>query len=299
MFDLRRLRMLRELKHRGSLAAVARALDLDPSTVSQQLSRLERDMGVTLLDAAGRGVVLTSAAETLVAHVEVVLEELDRADADLASTKAALSGVVRVASFQTAVNALILPALSLLAGQHPELVVQVQQLEPEQALPALFTHDLDLVVAERFPAQSKVLRDGLDVESLVEDELRLAVHPRLRRPGPWFGVDALPWIMEPAGSSARRWADHVCQAAGFEPDVRFESADVGLHARMAEEGRYVAFLPDLVWAGRPPAELLSVLPTGPQHRTVITVVRRGSRQHPSVRAVRAALAVVGESLALS
>lgn len=86
MFDLHRLRLLRELKHRGTLAAVAAALSYSPSSISQQLSQLEAEVGVRLLEPVGRRVRLTAQAEILVAHTEAVLERLERAEADLATS---------------------------------------------------------------------------------------------------------------------------------------------------------------------------------------------------------------------
>jgi DNA-binding transcriptional LysR family regulator len=68
MLDLRRLRLLRELARRGTIAAVAQALSYSPSAVSQQLATLEKEAGVRLLEPSGRRVRLTAQAELLVAH---------------------------------------------------------------------------------------------------------------------------------------------------------------------------------------------------------------------------------------
>ena len=68
MLELRRLRLLRELHERGTVAAVADALQFTPSAVSQQRAMLEREAGVHLLERAGRGVRLTDAALVLVRH---------------------------------------------------------------------------------------------------------------------------------------------------------------------------------------------------------------------------------------
>ena len=74
MLDLGRLRLLRELHARGTIAAVAEALQFTPSAVSQQLAVLEREAGVRLLERAGRGVRLTDAALVLVGHAEALLD---------------------------------------------------------------------------------------------------------------------------------------------------------------------------------------------------------------------------------
>src|SRR5919204_6755930 len=85
MLDLRRLRLLRELSRRGTIAAVADALQFTPSAVSQQLAMLEREAGVQLIERAGRGVRLTDAALVLVGHAESLLERAAIAEADLAA----------------------------------------------------------------------------------------------------------------------------------------------------------------------------------------------------------------------
>src|ERR687886_229154 len=84
MLDLRRLRLLRELNERGTIAAVADALQFTPSAVSQQLAMLERETGVRLLERAGRGVRLTDPALVLVGHAQELLDRAARAEADLA-----------------------------------------------------------------------------------------------------------------------------------------------------------------------------------------------------------------------
>src|SRR5216110_1039544 len=101
MLDLRRLRLLRELNERGTIAAVADVLQFTPSAVSQQLGILEREAGVQLLERAGRGVRLTDAALVLVEHAEAMLEHAGRAEADLAAASGIVAGRVRIGGFQS------------------------------------------------------------------------------------------------------------------------------------------------------------------------------------------------------
>src|ERR671937_2715646 len=97
MLDVRRLRLLRELAARGTVTAVAEALAYTPSAVSQQLSALERDAGVALLERVGRGVRLTDAALVLVEHAEALLERTAVAEADLAAGAGPVAGRARAA----------------------------------------------------------------------------------------------------------------------------------------------------------------------------------------------------------
>lgn len=295
MFDLHRLRLLRELKHRGTLAAVAAALSYAPSSVSQQLSQLEAEVGVPLLEPVGRRVRLTEQAEILVAHTEAVLERLERAEADIAASLTDLTGTLRIASFQTAALALVPAALGLLRDLHPHLRVHVTHMEPERSLPALQARDFDLVLAEEYPGNPSPRPAGLEQEDLLDDPLHLALPMPagvMVAETPLAALRSLaahPWVMEPEGTTARRWVMTLCRNAGFEPDVRFETTDLILHLRLVEQGHAAAFLPDLVWSGRPPTVTLCQLPGGQCIRRVFTVVRRGRGRHPAIRACRDAL----------
>ncbi|GAA2619164.1 LysR substrate-binding domain-containing protein [Actinomadura fulvescens] len=301
MLDLHRLRLLRELKHRGTLTAVAEALSYSPSSISQQLAVLEREVGVPLLEPVGRRVRLTEQAEILVVHTEAVLEQLERAEAELAASMAGLTGVLRIATFQTAAMALLPTALTLLREAHPGLRVQVTQTEPEAALPALLARDFDLVMAEEYPGNPSARYEEIEQLGLCEDEIRLAMPEG--SPEDVTGPAALadrPWVMEPMGTEARQWATTLCRTAGFEPDVRFESSDLLLHARLVEEGHAVALLPDLVWSGRSAdGVVLRSLPSGQRRRRLMTAVRRGGGQHPAIRACRAALLSTVEANSLA
>lgn len=295
MFDLHRLRLLRELKHRGTLAAVAAALSYAPSSVSQQLSQLEAEVGVPLLEPVGRRVRLTEQAEILVAHTEAVLERLEHAEADIATSLTDLTGTLRVASFQTAALALVPTALGLLRDQHPRLRVHVTHMEPEKALPALQARDFDLVLAEEYPGNPEPRPAELEQVDLLDDPLHLAVPDTADASdtaGPTRALHSLadhPWVMEPEGTAARHWAMTLCRNAGFEPDVRFETTDLLLHLRLVERKHAAAFLPGLVWGEQPPTVTLRQLPRGQRTRRIFTLVRRGRSQHPAILACRNAL----------
>ncbi|MCK8608145.1 LysR family transcriptional regulator [Agromyces sp. C10] len=103
------------------------------------------------------------------------------------------------------------------------------------------------------------------------------------------GAASLPWVMEPRGTAARRFAEQLCREAGFEPDVRFETADLMGHIRLIRSGNAVGMLPDLVWAGEPPSVHLAELPGEPE-REVFSSTRRASARRPAVLAARDALA---------
>lgn len=289
MLDVRRLRLLLELDARGTLAAVAEALHQSPSSVSQQLSQLEREVGVELLRKVGRGVQLTPQAAILVGHAEAVVRRLEQAETDLAASLSEATGTVRLAMFQSAALALLPATLERLARDHPRLRVTVTQREPETALRETWTRDFDLVVAEQYAHHSTPHLPGLDRVDLVTDEVRLAVPADDTATASIRDVADRAWVMEPDDVASRHFAEQVCRSAGFEPDVRYETADLQAQVRLVETGHAVALLPGLLWSGVRPGVRLVDLPDAPR-RTVFTAARASTVERPGIAACRAALA---------
>ena len=291
MLDVRRLRLLVELSQRGTLAAVAEALSYSPSSVSQQLSQLEREVGVPLLVQVGRRVQLTPQAELLVGHARAVLDRLEEAESDVARSLTAVGGTVRIAVFQSAAHAMVPQALTLLRSEHPDLRVEVTEREPDVGLFEVSARDFDLVIAEQYPGHTRAHRDDLDRVHLAADAIRLALPPHPARSGTigLAAASAMPWVLEPQGTASREWAEQLCREAGFEPDVRFETADLMAHIRLIRSGNAVGLLPDLVWAGEAPSVTLVDLPGHPE-REVFSSTRLAAASRPAVVACRDALA---------
>jgi DNA-binding transcriptional LysR family regulator len=299
MLDVHRLRLLRELDRLGTLAAVARALSYSPSAISQQLSQLETETGVALLEPAGRGVRLTPQARILVEHTVAILEQLEEAEADLRASLAQVRGTLRVASFQSVLFALVPSVLTRLAERYPELRVEIAHHEAGPAFAGLLAHDFDIVLGEEYPGAARPPVTGARTQLLANDELfavlpdhgRHAVggdqvreaHVRLA------DLSGLPWIFDPADTAPGQWARNACREAGFEPDVRYVASDLLLQIHLAETGHAAAVIPGLLLAAVPrPAARIMPLPGRP-HRRLTTGVRAGAARHPAIRAFREAL----------
>ena len=292
MLDVRKLVLLRELAIRGTIASVAEALSFSPSAVSQQLTALERETGVELLRKVGRRVQLTPQAEVLVASAAELLDTLERADVALQASLSTVSGTVRVAVFQSAALTLMPAALRAMTDEHPAVRIEMAQQEPGQALHDTWAREFDLVVGEEYPAHSAPWLGGLERHDLTSDAIELALPGERESPHPladFADARSMPWVMEPRGTASRHFAEQLCRTAGFEPDVRYETADLQTQIRLIETGNAVAFMPELVWAGRPTTCRL-VVPPGAPRRTIFTAHRASASGSPAIAAVRSALA---------
>ena len=292
MLELRRLRLLRELHERGTIAAVADALQFTPSAVSQQLAMLERETGVRLLERSGRGVRLTDPALVLVEHADALLERAARAEADLAAAAQSVSGRARIAGFQSVALRLILPAIETLATEAPNLRCEFVEAEPEQALPALALGDLDMVIGDEWQHQPWRLAPGLERHELLRDPVHLALperHPAARRTEvPLSSLADEVWT---TGHAAMGWEEMIQRTCrhygGFEPDIRHRTNDATVSLALVARGLAVTLVPDLVVPDGHPGVVLR--PT-PVERGIYAVTRRADAGRPSVQAVLGLLA---------
>jgi DNA-binding transcriptional LysR family regulator len=296
MLDLRRLRLLRELSERGTIAAVADALQFTPSAVSQQLAMLEREAGVSLLERAGRGVRLTDAALVLVDHADALLERAALAEADLAAAAGTVTGRGRIAGFQSVALSLALPAMEALARDAPRLRCELIEAEPEQALPALALGDVDLVLGDEWQHQPWRLSAALQRHELLRDPVHLVLpagHPAARR-----HRDAVPlaelageaWTTGHRGMAWEEMTQRTCrQHGGFDPDIRHRTNDATVSLALVARGLAVTLLPDLVLPGRHPGVALRSIAEGLVDRAIVAVTRAADAARPSTQALVAAV----------
>ena len=139
MFDLGRLRLLRELAHRGTRTAVGAALGHTSSAVSQQLAILECEARAKLLERVGRRVRLTAEGERLAAHADAILQAVVAAEQDLKGAKEKPKGVLEVCCFPTFAKARLLLAITRARARYPELRVIIHELNPPMPSPRCAT----------------------------------------------------------------------------------------------------------------------------------------------------------------
>jgi DNA-binding transcriptional LysR family regulator len=303
MLDLRRLRLLRELRDRGTIAAVADALRYTPSAVSQQLAVLERETGVALLERAGRGVRLTDAALVLAGHADGLLERAAAAEADLAAASGEVVGRARVAGFHSVLVHIGVPAIAVLRERAPGLRCEAVEAEPEHALPALARGDVDLVLADEWPSHPLALPPGAVARDVVEDPVRVVLpagHRLVRDDGRAVPLAALadePWVSGHTGMAWERMTQDTCRsAAGFTPDIRHRAADASVALALVARGLAVTLLPDLALAGHAEPVAVRAIRGDEAHRGIVAVTRSTDANRPSTRALLAEVRHAGERL---
>jgi DNA-binding transcriptional LysR family regulator len=276
MLDVRRLRVLREVARCGSLAAAASRLSYTASAISQQIAVLEREAGTALLERRARGVVLTEAGRTLVEHAEIILAQLDAAEAALAELADLRRGHLRMASFATA-GATVLPwAVDVFRARHPEVELSVAQASPAEGLARVREGKSDLALtADLDPRRTEA--QGVEVTHLFDDPIQLALHARHRLAAraeiSLADLREETWIDVPRHSSGGAVLARACERVGFVPRVGFESDDYTAIARLVGAGLGLALIPDLAVLPPQASVVLRTLSPDPPWREVQAATR--------------------------
>ncbi|MFE9025716.1 LysR family transcriptional regulator [Streptomyces iakyrus] len=287
MIDLRRLHVLRAVAHYGTVTAAARALHFTPSAASQQVRQLARDLGVDLLEPQGRGVRLTPAAESLLAHADAIQARWDQAELDLRADHSAPSGVLRVTGFPVAVSVLLAPMAARLGERHPRLTVRITEAGVPGSFDLLFEGGSDLAVVEATPHNPPLSDARFDQEPLLDDPFDLVVpegHPLAGRARVDLAEAAREaWIAPVEDSPCRPHVLSACGAAGFTPEVVHHALDWNVSAHLVAHRLGVALIPRL--AHLPPhLPIVRVRCAGDPHRKLLTCTRSGGHARPAVSA---------------
>lgn len=249
MLNVNRLRVLREIAARGSFSAAADALSYTQSAVSQQIAALEAETGTTLIERRPRGLQLTAAGQALVRHADGILARLDAAEAELAAIAGLRGGRLRMASFPTAGATLMPLAIATFRNEYPDVELTLAEGEPEEIAPRLRAGEFDLALLFEFGGVGDPLLGDLERLELLEDPMYVALPGSHRLAGKAAlrleDLRAEAWVQTSASSPCARHVVRSCHAAGFEPNVAFESDDYQTVQGLVAAGVGVALIPEL------------------------------------------------------
>jgi DNA-binding transcriptional LysR family regulator len=298
MLQVSRLKVFVEVAKQGSISAAAEELSYTQSAVSQQIAALEAETGVTLIERLPRGVRLTTAGSTLLAHAEGILGRLAAAEADLEAIAGLRGGQLRMASFPTAGATLMPLAIAMFRAQHPEVELTLAEGEPEDIAPRLYAGEFDLALLFEFEGTSESLVADLVRQPLFEDPMFLALpadHPLARRRTLRLAdLRAEAWVQTSSSSACARHVVRCCHVAGFEPIVSFESDDYQTVQGLVAAGVGVALIPKLaVASAREDIAIRALSPSSPV-RNVIAATPEGSRLTPAAEAMGTIMTNVAE-----
>ncbi|MEU3188296.1 LysR family transcriptional regulator [Streptomyces sp. NPDC006923] len=292
MLNLERLRTLDALARHGSVGGAAEGLHVTTSAVSQQLAKLEREVGQQLLARNGRGVRLTDAGRLLADHAARILSQVEVAQSDIEAQRGRVVGEVRIAAFPTAARGLLPVTVRALRSSHPELRVGSRELEPEAGIRGVIRGDLDLAVVLDWSNKRLPVPGGLATAHLLDDAADVAMpvdHPLADRAEvdlEEFADD--DWVSWPEGEFCHEWLMFTLRSKGFEPRISHFAGEYHTQLALIAAGLGVCVAPRL---GRGPVpDGVAVVPVRQtMRRHVYAVWRTDADRRPSIRAAVGAL----------
>ncbi len=295
--DIRHLELLRDLRERGSLAAVAAATHRTPSALSQQLRTAQRAAGTPLVEARGRGLRLTEAGELLADGADEVGAALTRVAARLEEHRGDPVGTVRVAGLPSGLTALLPGALTLLAGSR--VSVEIDDLDLAETDYARAAADADIVIAHSLTSEVPVGGERLSSTVLVREPLDVAVppdHPLARRSSlhPGDVVDE-PWISVPEGYPFDTVLQRIEAECGRALRRRLRVRDNQLVAALVAAGEGLALLPRYTTRTADEFALVPLVDV-PAARWIVALSRPDRAERVAVRLVTARLRAAGAAL---
>jgi DNA-binding transcriptional LysR family regulator len=285
--DLERLRVLHAVHTAGSVVGAAQALHVTTSAVSQQMARLEREVGQRLTERRGRGIRLTEAGELLAREADDLLAHAEQVEARLAGHRGIVAGTLSIAAFATAARGLLPAVLHDLRSRYPELSVSLSEQEPHQAIPALRRGDLDVAVVQEWPDAPLAIPGGLARRGLLEDAFDVALpagHPLAGQGS--VAIEELAdaeWISWSAGQICHDWLVRTLRAHGTQPRIRHTASEHSTQLALVAAGLGVALIPRL---GREPAPTsVRFAPIAPSPvRLIYALWRASTTSRPAISA---------------
>lgn len=285
-WDFRKLQILRALHDAGTVTAAATALRMTPSAVSQQLAALSKQIGAPVIEARGRGVRLTGAAQVLLRHAEIVFAQLERAGAELDGYAQGEAGTVRIGSIATAITRLVVPAAGLLRRSAPGIILSVREAEATEVYEELASGEVDLAVSLAVDAPTArdprfvlfpLLTDPLDIALPLGHPLATAPGLRLAQLGEesWIFGSRGPW---------REITLAACADAGFVPEQAHAAADWPAIFALVAAGMGIALVPRMATSGGLRREVaVRPLDADRPRRRIVGAVRGGAEDAPLLR----------------
>jgi DNA-binding transcriptional LysR family regulator len=293
MFDLDRLRLLRELAQRGTMTAVAEAFRLTSSAVSQQLATLEREARTKLFERVGRRVRLTAEGMRLAAHAEEILRAVEAAELDLKASREKPRGTLEIACFPSFAKAHLLPAIIRARKRYSEFDVVLHDLEPADSIEAVRSGRCHLAVSFAYSLVPRPDVPGLVATPLLEERVLLALPKAWRNkrgPIPLKRLSHEDWIVGSRGRDDLALAERACAAAGFAPRITHTVDDYDLVLQMVAAGLGIGFVPEL-GLNFPSAKSVTLRSAAglPLTRRVTALTRSAMTASPLVEALLAEL----------
>lgn len=303
MIDIKYLQLVQAVAEHGSLSAVAQHLGYSQPAISQQIQALERQIGGTAFIRARKGTMLNEVGRTLLECANHVIPVVEKARSDIDAIMGLRSGIIRFAAFPSAAATIIPRAFASLTKAIPEVRLQLAEANTEETLELLRSGRIDVGLifsygraGEKQPFKDLLLPEEVAVPLLAENIYVALPVGGVASDDEWIDLLELEesrWI---AGCEhCRGNMLQLCQEAGFDPDITYETDDYIALQSLVSAGLGVALIPDLMLAAANVTASINLRRMNPSPARFVGAVFSASQgQMPgtreAIRALRSAAA---------
>jgi len=273
LFDMRRLALLVEVVEQGSITAAADLMMYTPSAVSQQLRKLEQEVGQPLLNRRSRGVVPTEAGQLLAEHARKIIRQMHAAQSDLDQITGLKRGSLTIGTFPTLAGSFLPMVIRVFKKRYPAISLFVRSARFDELVADLEAGVTGLCLLWDYPWNRFHDESVRVTEVLQESTVILVARGHALASREEVTMEELrneSWIVRAEAHPVVEVLQRSAHDAGFEPTIGFLANDYQEAQAMVSVGMGVAMVPKTAVAlQHPDVRVLRLRPGAPQRRVLL------------------------------
>ncbi len=273
LFDIRRLALLVEVVEQGSITAAAELMMYTPSAVSQQLRKLEQEVGQPLLNRRSRGVVPTEAGQVLADHARKIVRQMRAAQSDLDQIAGLKRGSLTIGTFPTLAGSFLPTVIRVFKKRYPAINLSVRSARFDELVADLESGTTGLCLLWDYPWSPFEDETVRVTEVFQESTVVLVARGHRLADREEITMEELrheSWIVRAEAHPVVEVLQRSAHEAGFEPTIGFLANDYQEAQAMVSVGMGVAMVPRTAVAlQHPDVRVLRLGPEAPQRRVLL------------------------------
>lgn len=287
--EMHQLRYVVAVARTGNFSRAAEQCHVAQPSLSQQIQKLEAELGERLFDRMKREARLTPHGEAFLRHAVSILEEVDTAKREAADSRALLRGTLTLGVLPTVAPYLLPEVMTQFTEEFPGVELIVQEDTTARLLKLAHAYDIDFALASE-PVQDP----RLETRALFSEELLLALPPRhpltRKRTVAVADLQSEPLIVMKEGHCLGDQVLGFCEGRDFKPRISFRSAQLDTVQALVHAGLGISLIPAMAMRnGREDAPVYRPLQSPRPKREIVAV---WPKQRPPSRAAKEFLKIV-------
>jgi LysR family hydrogen peroxide-inducible transcriptional activator len=281
--EMHQLRYFAAVARTGNFGLAARECRVAQPSLSQQILKLEDEVGERLFERTQRQALLTPAGSLFLPHALSILEAAERGRQEIREMGGRVRGKINLGALPTIAPYFLPEIIRLFREKYPGVELVIQEQTTQHLLRGLEERELDLaLISEVSP------RPRIEIQELFTEELLLclpALHPLVREEEVVAAdLQQEKFILMQDGHCLGAQAQQFCETKGFHPEISCRSAQIATVLAMVQCGLGISLIPEMALRGAPKEGIVYRSLNGVRPRRVLSLALSAQRK-PSLCAV--------------